>query len=56
MYVFFIKANNNETAYPLKTPQVVVYLTVILVSQFFISLINEIIDDLQDPQVLGGEH
>ncbi len=45
--VFFIKTNNNETAYPLKTPQVVVYLTVILVSQFFISLISEIIDDLQ---------
>ena len=47
-YVWPVPLPDNEMAYPLKTPQVVVYLTVILVSQFFISLISEIIDDLQE--------
>ncbi len=46
-----IESHNNirkKNAYALKIPHVTVFITVILVSQFFGNSIHEIMDDLQE--------
>ncbi len=44
----YTKSNLKKNAYALKTPHVAVFITVILVSQFFGNSICEVIDDLQE--------